>query len=158
VPRNKDLITGVPRGTVYHQVANGGGGWGDPRRRDRMLLADEVSNGVISREAAMRDYGMSAHRRGAGHMNFDLSDDQRAIRDTFARFVDERVVPQAAALDEAHAFPRELFLELGQLGLFGLRYPESWAARAWRCPSSRSRWKRSRAARCRWPGRRRCSR
>jgi butyryl-CoA dehydrogenase len=58
-------------------------------------------------------------------MNFDLDDDQRAIRDAFARFVDERVVPQAAALDEAHAFPRELFLELAHLGLFGMRYPES---------------------------------
>ena len=59
VPRNKDLITGVPRGTVYHQVANGGGGWGDPKKRDRKLLAEEVRNGVISREAAMHDYGMS---------------------------------------------------------------------------------------------------
>ncbi|HSN32726.1 MAG TPA: acyl-CoA dehydrogenase family protein [Ideonella sp.] len=57
-------------------------------------------------------------------MNFDLTDDQRAIRDAFARFVDERVVPQAAALDEAHAFPRALFDELGGLGFFGLRYPE----------------------------------
>jgi N-methylhydantoinase B len=60
VPKNKDLITGVPRGTVYHQVASGGGGWGEPARRDRAVLADEVRNGVISREAAMRDYGMSA--------------------------------------------------------------------------------------------------
>lgn len=59
VPRNKDLITGVPRGTVYHQVANGGGGWGDPKLRDRRVLADEVRNGVISREAAVRDYGMT---------------------------------------------------------------------------------------------------
>jgi N-methylhydantoinase B len=59
VPRNKDLITGVPRGTVYHQVASGGGGWGDPALRDRRVLADEVRNGVISREAAVRDYGMS---------------------------------------------------------------------------------------------------
>jgi N-methylhydantoinase B len=58
VPRNKDLITGVPRGTVYHQVANGGGGWGDPRKRDRKILIEEVRNGVISREAAVRDYGM----------------------------------------------------------------------------------------------------
>ncbi|MBE2243526.1 MAG: hypothetical protein IAE86_12275, partial [Burkholderiaceae bacterium] len=46
-------------GTVYHQVANGGGGWGDPKRRDRKTLAEEVKNGVISREAAMRDYGMT---------------------------------------------------------------------------------------------------
>ena len=60
VPKNKDLITGVPRGTVYHQVANGGGGWGDPKQRDRRLLRDEVDNGVVSRESALRDYGMTA--------------------------------------------------------------------------------------------------
>lgn len=59
VPKNKDLITGVPKGTVYHQVANGGGGWGDPLQRDRQLLRAEVANGVISRESALRDYGMT---------------------------------------------------------------------------------------------------
>ena len=58
-------------------------------------------------------------------MNFDLTEDQRAIRDAFARFVDERVVPQAAALDEAHAFPHALFGELAQIGFFGMRYPEA---------------------------------
>jgi butyryl-CoA dehydrogenase len=57
-------------------------------------------------------------------MNFDLTDDQRQIRDTFARFCDERIAPQAAALDEAKAYPRALFQELAQLGLFGMRYPE----------------------------------
>jgi N-methylhydantoinase B len=57
VPKNKDLITGVPKGTVYHQVASGGGGYGDPAKRDRKLLADEVRNGVISREAARTLYG-----------------------------------------------------------------------------------------------------
>ena len=57
-------------------------------------------------------------------MNFDLSAEQRAIREAFARFVDERVVPQAGAIDEAHAFPHQLFGELGRLGLFGMRYPE----------------------------------
>jgi alkylation response protein AidB-like acyl-CoA dehydrogenase len=57
-------------------------------------------------------------------MDFELSEEQRAIRDSFARFTDERIVPRAAALDAAHAFPRELFAELAQLGLFALRYPE----------------------------------
>jgi N-methylhydantoinase B len=57
VPRNKDLISGVPKGTVYHQVASGGGGWGDPTLRDRARLAEEVANGVITPEAARRDYG-----------------------------------------------------------------------------------------------------
>jgi butyryl-CoA dehydrogenase len=57
-------------------------------------------------------------------MNFEPTDQQKAIRDSFARFSDERIAPQAAALDEAHAFPRVLFKELAGLGLFGMRYPE----------------------------------
>ena len=57
VPKNKDLITGVPKGTVYHQVASGGGGYGDPTKRSRKVLAEEIRNGVISPEAAQRDYG-----------------------------------------------------------------------------------------------------
>ncbi|HEY5293409.1 MAG TPA: acyl-CoA dehydrogenase family protein [Burkholderiales bacterium] len=57
-------------------------------------------------------------------MNFELTEQQKAIRDTFARFCDQRIAPQAAALDEAHAFPRALFKELADLGFFGMRYPE----------------------------------
>ena len=56
-------------------------------------------------------------------MNFELSDEQKQIRSTFARFCDERIRPSAAEIDEAHDFPRELFTELGQLGFFGMRYP-----------------------------------
>jgi butyryl-CoA dehydrogenase len=57
-------------------------------------------------------------------MDFELSAEQRQVRDTFARFCDQRIAPQAAALDEAHAFPRALFGELAAMGLFGMRYPE----------------------------------
>jgi butyryl-CoA dehydrogenase len=57
-------------------------------------------------------------------MNFDLSEEQQLLRDTFARFCDERLAPRAAAIDEAGEFPREMFAELAALGLFGLRYPE----------------------------------
>jgi len=56
-PRNKDLITGVPRGTIYHQQAGGGGGYGDPHRRDRAKLAEEVRDGLVSPEAARTVYG-----------------------------------------------------------------------------------------------------
>ena len=56
-------------------------------------------------------------------MNFDLTDEQRQIQDTFARFCDDKIVPQAAAMDEAHAFPHSLFNELGALGFFAMRYP-----------------------------------
>ena len=63
-------------------------------------------------------------------MNFELSPEQRQVRETFARFCDQRIAPQAAAMDEAHAYPRELFLQLAEMGLFGMRYPRTWAAAA----------------------------
>jgi butyryl-CoA dehydrogenase len=59
-------------------------------------------------------------------MNFELSQEQQLLQDTFGRFCDERIAPRAAAIDEAGEFPRELFNELAQLGLFGLRYPEAF--------------------------------
>jgi len=57
VPNNKDLIEGVPLGTVYHQYAGGGGGYGDPLKRDRAVLKNEIRNRVISTEAARAEYG-----------------------------------------------------------------------------------------------------
>ncbi len=35
----------------------GGGGYGDPRRRDRAALARDVAEGYVSAEGAARDYG-----------------------------------------------------------------------------------------------------
>ncbi|HUU82258.1 MAG TPA: acyl-CoA dehydrogenase family protein [Phycisphaerae bacterium] len=58
-------------------------------------------------------------------MDFALSPEQHLLQETCARFSDERIKPQAAAIDEAREFPRELFAELADLGFFGLRYPES---------------------------------
>lgn len=57
-------------------------------------------------------------------MDFALSEEQQAVKDTFARFSDERIAPVAAKLDEAHAYPRELVRELCGLGFAGMRYPE----------------------------------
>jgi alkylation response protein AidB-like acyl-CoA dehydrogenase len=47
------------------------------------------------------------------------------FRGYVARWVDERLIPQAEALDHAGEFPHELFRELGDLGYFGAMYPES---------------------------------
>lgn len=57
-PRLKDLVSDIPAGTVYHQVAGGGGGYGDPRLRDARRVADEVRNGVVSLERAREEYGV----------------------------------------------------------------------------------------------------
>ena len=58
IPNNKDLIMGVPKGTIYYQTAGGGGGYGEPKKRDRGILTSEVRNGLISEEAAFELYGL----------------------------------------------------------------------------------------------------
>jgi alkylation response protein AidB-like acyl-CoA dehydrogenase len=53
----------------------------------------------------------------------ELTDEQREIRDLARRFADERIAPRAAAWDREHVFPREVFAELGELGLMGVCVP-----------------------------------
>src|SRR5918912_1594884 len=55
--RLKDLIDDIPAGTVYRQVAGGGGGYGDPRLRPVERVVEEARNGVISVDSARDDYG-----------------------------------------------------------------------------------------------------
>ncbi len=54
----KDLVRGVPPGTLYVQEAGGGGGWGDPRKRPAEKVAEEVRDGVISLDQAREAYGV----------------------------------------------------------------------------------------------------
>src|SRR4029078_3594651 len=54
----------------------------------------------------------------------ELTDDQRAIRDLARRFAEEKIVPHAAQWDRDHHFTRDLFGELGELGLMGVCVPE----------------------------------
>ncbi len=56
-------------------------------------------------------------------MDFRLSEEQQAVRDNFARFINEQVIPHADELDQAHEFPSGPFRQLGELGFFGMRYP-----------------------------------
>ena len=58
-------------------------------------------------------------------MDFELNDVQKSVQQTFRKFVDDKVKPAAAQIDEQKEFPRALFQEVGKLGFFGMRYPES---------------------------------
>jgi N-methylhydantoinase B len=44
-------------GDVVRLLLPGGGGYGDPRQRDRALVAADLRNGMITPEAAHREYG-----------------------------------------------------------------------------------------------------
>ncbi len=43
----------------------GGGGWGDPRRRDPALVARDVRDGIVSADAARKQYGVALDAAGA---------------------------------------------------------------------------------------------
>ena len=58
VPMSKDMIEGIPAGTVYHQIASGGGGYGNPEEREREKVLRDVRNGVVSRKQAEEIYNI----------------------------------------------------------------------------------------------------
>jgi alkylation response protein AidB-like acyl-CoA dehydrogenase len=59
-------------------------------------------------------------------MDFRLTEEQQAFRRSVAKFVDTEVVPVADELDARGEFPLGLFRRVGELGYFGLRYPEAY--------------------------------
>jgi isovaleryl-CoA dehydrogenase len=57
---------------------------------------------------------------------FGLSDTAIAIRDTTARFAAERIAPRAGEIDASNSFPRDLWPEMGALGLHGITVEEEF--------------------------------
>jgi N-methylhydantoinase B len=57
-PNSKDLLMGIPKGTLYVQEAGGGGGYGNPHKRPAATVALEVRNGITSPQAARDAYGV----------------------------------------------------------------------------------------------------
>ena len=57
-------------------------------------------------------------------MDFGLGETADAIRDVTARFAAEKIAPLAAEIDDSNSFPRELWPQMGELGLHGITVSE----------------------------------
>ncbi|MHB1500966.1 MAG: acyl-CoA dehydrogenase family protein [Candidatus Dormibacteria bacterium] len=57
-------------------------------------------------------------------LNFELTEEQAAIRQAAREFADEVVAPRAAEFDRESQFPYPVVAQMAELGLFGLPYPE----------------------------------
>src|ERR687896_1096429 len=55
-----------------------------------------------------------------------LSEDERAVRDSVRRFVDDRVLPIIGDHYVDGKFPKELVPEMASLGVFGANLPEEY--------------------------------
>jgi isovaleryl-CoA dehydrogenase len=59
-------------------------------------------------------------------LDFDLGSDVDMLRDTVASFAQHKIAPHAAEIDRSNRFPRELWPQLGALGLLGITVEEEW--------------------------------
>jgi alkylation response protein AidB-like acyl-CoA dehydrogenase len=59
-------------------------------------------------------------------LDFELSDEQRLLRETVRDFARHEVAPIAGELDREKRFPYELVAKLGELGLMGIPFPEEY--------------------------------
>lgn len=59
-------------------------------------------------------------------MDFELTEEQLALKQTVAEFADEVVAPVAAHHDATKTFPYDVVAKMGSLGLFGLPFPEEY--------------------------------
>jgi isovaleryl-CoA dehydrogenase len=59
-------------------------------------------------------------------MDFELTEEERMLKDTVARFVDREVIPLAPEIDDQERFPEENFRAMAEMGLFGISIPETY--------------------------------
>ncbi|MFH1844999.1 MAG: acyl-CoA dehydrogenase [bacterium] len=59
-------------------------------------------------------------------MDFELTEQQRMIRDAAADFAAREIAPVAAELDREERFPAEIVQKLGELGFMGMNTPEKY--------------------------------
>ncbi|MBI4789578.1 MAG: acyl-CoA dehydrogenase [Chloroflexi bacterium] len=68
-------------------------------------------------------------------MNFELTEEQIAIRDLAREFAQKEIAPIAARIDETGEFPRETVKKLGELGLMGIEIPQEYGGGGLDCLS-----------------------
>ncbi len=59
-------------------------------------------------------------------LEFGLGETADAIRETTARFAADKITPIAAEIDETNTFPRQLWPQMGELGLHGVTVEEEF--------------------------------
>ncbi|HEY6367742.1 MAG TPA: acyl-CoA dehydrogenase family protein [Candidatus Binatia bacterium] len=59
-------------------------------------------------------------------MNFDLTEEQKLLKQTIRDFAETQIAPGAAARDEAACFPTELIPKMADVGLFGIMIPQEY--------------------------------
>ena len=66
-----------------------------------------------------------------------LSDEEQAVVQTVADWVDREVRPVVRDLEHANTYPGKLIEQMKEMGIYGLAIPEPWGGARSRCPAMR---------------------
>src|SRR5699024_9138821 len=59
-------------------------------------------------------------------MNFELTKEQVMIKKMVRDFAETTIKPRAAKIDADAAFPEDIFEQMGEIGLLGIPFPETY--------------------------------
>jgi len=59
-------------------------------------------------------------------MDFQLSPEQEEFRKTVRNFAEQVIAPRAEEMDRTEEFPLDIVAQMGEMGLFGLPFPETY--------------------------------
>lgn len=59
-------------------------------------------------------------------MDFDLTEEQRLVRDTARDFAAREIAPKAAEIDKSGRWPADIVKKMGELGFLGMAIPEEY--------------------------------
>jgi short/branched chain acyl-CoA dehydrogenase len=99
------------------------------RMLPRLLLAPDAFAAKPSAHGFLQTHLQRGLANGAAYtsaMDFDLTDEQRAIQSLAREFARDEVRPRAEEMDRQERFPSELVAKMAELGFMGLPFPEEY--------------------------------
>src|SRR5215210_2237296 len=101
-------------------LSHGGGGVQEcPLPMLRLAGLDASSFAALTR-------GMTMIPNAWKGFDFSLGENADLLRDTAESFAQDRIAPRAQEIDRSNTFPRDLWPELGKLGLLGVTVEEEY--------------------------------
>ncbi|MGD8534492.1 MAG: acyl-CoA dehydrogenase family protein [Candidatus Aminicenantes bacterium] len=59
-------------------------------------------------------------------MDFELTEDQKLLREMVRDFSEKEIAPQVKTLEDKNEFPKEIMMKLGELGILGITIPSEY--------------------------------
>ncbi|HET7459269.1 MAG TPA: acyl-CoA dehydrogenase family protein, partial [Gemmatimonadaceae bacterium] len=89
-------------------------------------MATEIAPGGAETVAALPSAHLSPRENDLFNIDSALTEEERAVRDSVRRFVDDRVLPIIGKYYVEGKFPKELIPEMAELGVLGANLPEEY--------------------------------